>query len=703
MKLPELPSLSLPVLEVPKLGLASFRRRILFRLVFALLAIGTVALALVLLKEEKERAYQNYGLGFQKTHAEIIAQLRHPAGQLALINARRQAVDPAILSPLVLPYGGLDFDDQNKVQQAVETANCSILYPDDSRLCVAIGSNPFAGGFIYLVSQFSASELSPRERGVLDLAGVHRARVSLRMPSEKVTWIAPLEISAEAGSAGMKGRLAGFSPATELLERETRPQRDFRGLLWQSPRCEDAAAVEPCQRRTQLSIRLPVESFREAIVGKARPVWPPTDLDSHAITLQFIGPNGQTLFDSHRAGAIRPLSLPDLSRGLQSGETLTIRKSNEPTSDAFVYKAKDTASELSSPLLLSLIARLPIDTPQLPAPAIDKIRTAVGSYEVKLASDGRGLERGLAVVATRMAWYVGAMLSAILVAWILIEIGLIRRITELTRRAATVSHNVQDERVSSSIAQLDVSDLRGKDELGILAGGLSDLLQRVKDDWQQGQIRAQKEKDMWHAVGHEIMSPLQSLMVLHADAKDPSHRYIQRMQQAVKVLYGQASPSEAIESANLNLSQLELVSFLKTVADNAPFAGVEQVELHTALVQCPVRADEFSLEDVVTHILRNAQRFRTTGTAIRMQLSATEEQAMVCIRNTGPHIAADQLSTIFEYGVSSQTDGDAPASEHRGQGLFVAKTYMAKMGGTIHAENTSEGVNFVLLLRRSLA
>jgi len=35
---------------------------------------------------------------------------------------------------------------------------------------------------------------------------------------------------------------------------------------------------------------------------------------------------------------------------------------------------------------------------------------------------------------------------------------------------------------------------------------------------------------------------------------------------------------------------------------------------------------------------------------------------------------------------------------HRGQGLFVARTYMAKMGGTIEAQNLSEGVQIVLTL-----
>jgi len=43
------------------------------------------------------------------------------------------------------------------------------------------------------------------------------------------------------------------------------------------------------------------------------------------------------------------------------------------------------------------------------------------------------------------------------------------------------------------------------------------------------------------------------------------------------------------------------------------------------------------------------------------------------------------------------------AARQRGQGLFVAKTYMAKMGGTIVAENAPDGVRFVLTLPRVAA
>jgi signal transduction histidine kinase len=294
-----------------------------------------------------------------------------------------------------------------------------------------------------------------------------------------------------------------------------------------------------------------------------------------------------------------------------------------------------------------------------------------------------------------MSWYVAAMLGAIVLAWLVIEVGLIRRIAVLTKRAAAVSHNVQmDATGHARIGQLDVSDLRGRDELGILAGGLADLLQRVKSDVQREQLRAQRERDMLQAVGHEILSPLQSLMVLHPDASDPAHRYVQRMQQAVRVLYGQASPSEALQAAELELAPLDLDAFLREVAANAQFAGLADVHYTPLAAPLMVRADPFSLEDIVTHILRNADRHRSPGTPVTLSLQQRATQAVIGIHNVGPAIPPEMLERIFDYGVS---DAAAAGTEgRRGQGLFVARTYMAKMGGTVEAGNVGGGVLFSL-------
>ena len=187
------------------------------------------------------------------------------------------------------------------------------------------------------------------------------------------------------------------------------------------------------------------------------------------------------------------------------------------------------------------------------------------------------------------------------------------------------------------------------------------------------------------------MSPLQSLLALHGKPDDPDHRYLARMQQAVRLLYGAASPSEAFQSSTLAIGVLDLDEFLANVAANAPHIGVTDVQYRALGHPVPVKADEYSLEDVLSHLLKNADRHRAPGTGIQLTLDASRHELKV--HNTGPAIAEEWRDKIFEYGFSGSRD---PAEGSRGQGLFVAKTYMAKMGGTIRAANEDGGVSFYL-------
>jgi two-component system, OmpR family, sensor kinase len=484
------------------------------------------------------------------------------------------------------------------------------------------------------------------------------------------------------------------------LIRESRPVREFRGWVWQSSSCVDQSSDANCARRAFFSIRLPADSLRDAIWRKTQLVWPPADLNEIRVRVQVAALQGK-LFDTDAPRQSEPSALADLSQSLLPGETLQLQRlsGRNTGAPAQVLRSSRDAQEPISPWVRRIVGLLPVDTKVPPLQAVDTVSTPVGNFQATLSGDVRAVERSISIVATRLLWLVGAMLGAIIVAWLLIELGFIRRVTQLTKRAAALSYNVNAPELDKRLAQLDVSDLRGKDELGILAGGLSDLLSRVKDDISREHIRAQQEREMWHAVGHEIMSPLQSLMVLHGQDHDPSHRYVQRMQQAVKVLYGQASPSEAIASAAVNADALDLDAFLQEVAGNAHFSGIEAVGYESANTPVMVRADAFALEDVITHILSNAQRYRTSGTAIAIRLQTTASQAQIRIHNHGPSIPVELLSSIFDYGVSQDKEA-APSTGHRGQGLFVVKTYMQKMGGSVQALNVPSGVEFVLQLPR---
>lgn len=680
-------------------SLASYRLRIVLRMAFLLLALATVGLAVSVLQQEKQLSYESYAQSFRKTQAQLAATLRHPTGQLALLNPHGATAGDGV-RPLLLPFPALDFDDQHKVRQAIAMSGCLAQVGEHGSLCAGIGSNPWAGGFIYVAGTFDSPPLQPHPRREPDVTQSHRVAVSVALRGLQYRWIAPFEIPQdELQAGGMQGRLTGLN-AQDAGKPNARPVRDFRGWIWQSPLCTHAGMTPGdtrCRHSTFFSIRLPVGVLQDALFSQADPAWPPPDLDKIRVQVAVLPPgDGAPLLDTQRDAMTPPFALADLHTQLLPGETLTIARAGNAVGNPELARITGSTNlaDAASPLLLRLIRYLPVETESAPLDSTTTVSASLGDYVLKLHGDARSVNQNLGVVATRVSWFVGAMLGALLLAWLVVEVGIIRPIGILTRRADSVARTV---RGSDSLAQLDFSDLRGRDELGVLASCLHDLLRRVHEDVEREEIRAEQERDMWHAVGHEIMSPLQSLMALHGASDDQSRRYIQRMQQAIRILYGSASPGEAFQSGSVQVEDVDLPAFLRDVAAYAPSAGIADVRFDCGTIDpMIVRADMHALEDVITHVLHNANRHRIAGTAIRMTLSATERNATIAIYNQGQPIAPDLLDKIFEYGVSGRESGGS-----RGQGLFVAKTYMAKMGGTIAAQNVDDGVIFTLTLQRS--
>ena len=693
--------------------LASFRLRLLFRSAFLVLIFAVMALVVAVLQGEKQRAWRNYQNVLAKTKEHIVARLRHPSGQLALMNPERRTNDAGVVHPVLLPFSAIDFDDRNKSWNALEMADCLVRYPRHGSLCVGIGNNPWIGGFIYVAGTFGSGPLVAHEIGDRYLDGAHRMLVSVRLRGIHYRWIAPFEaLPSKRGVPveGVNGRFTGYEELDERDYDKRLPEKDFRGWLWQESRCADARpdGGQDCERKSFFSLRLPVEELIADLLRNRQAPWPPPDLNSIAVEIYLLPPGEDksrkdALFDSASNASVSPFSLNDLGELLQVGESLRIQRGD---GEEILIRGREGLEEQVSPLLTGLIRRLPVSdegqdagsTPQIELE--DSVTTPLGDYRITLHGDaGRVVNKTLSATATRLSWFVGAVMVVIVLVWLVIEIGMIRRIARFTRRARQFS----PWREESEFIAFDFSDLEGSDELGILAGRLDWLLARVREDASRERIRAAQEKEQWHAVGHEIMSPLQSLLALHGSPEDPDYRYLARMQQAIRVLYGSATPSEAFQSSSVALETLDLDGFFADIADNASHIGVSDVQYVPRGVSVLARADEYALEDVMGHLLKNADRHRSPGTPITLSLGPEDEaepgSVSMKVHNIGPPIASEWLDKIFEYGFSGSTgQGD---EGRRGQGLFVAKTYMAKMGGTIRVVNEANGVSFYLSLKRA--
>ena len=116
-----------------------------------------------MLQDEKQRSHRIYAEGLRKNQAQIAARLRHPTGQLALLNApcgwtgRRTPLRPLAAavfarSTSTTAYKALAGGGDGRLLAAVPRVA--------PRCAWASGANPYAGGFVYVVgSLLAAGEL----------------------------------------------------------------------------------------------------------------------------------------------------------------------------------------------------------------------------------------------------------------------------------------------------------------------------------------------------------------------------------------------------------------------------------------------------------------------------------------------------------------------------------------------------------------
>lgn len=113
-----------------------------------------------------------------------------------------------------------------------------------------------------------------------------------------------------------------------------------------------------------------------------------------------------------------------------------------------------------------------------------------------------------------------------------------------------------------------------------------------------------------------------------------------------------------------------------------------------------VRADAIRLAQVVGNLLHNACKFTQAGGRIELSAVAEDRQAVIRVRDNGPGIPPDKLSSIFgmfaQLGVAGQNKGGL------GIGLHLARNLVELHEGTIEAFSDGEGRGTEFVVRLPL-
>src|SRR5208282_2576286 len=128
-----------------------------------------------------------------------------------------------------------------------------------------------------------------------------------------------------------------------------------------------------------------------------------------------------------------------------------------------------------------------------------------------------------------------------------------------------------------------------------------------------------------------------------------------------------------------------------------PLAKQARVEMQiiNGLNGVTIHADRHRLEQVLLNLALNAFRFMPGGGWLSIRGSdGNHEGVLIEVRDTGPGIAPDDLSRIFDAGFSTR-----PGSS--GLGLAVCRRILEQHGGSIEAESRpGHGATFRLRLPR---
>jgi two-component system, NtrC family, sensor histidine kinase GlrK len=219
---------------------------------------------------------------------------------------------------------------------------------------------------------------------------------------------------------------------------------------------------------------------------------------------------------------------------------------------------------------------------------------------------------------------------------------------------------------------------------------------------------AQERNRFLRHMSHELKTPLASiregtelLMDGAVGALDASQREVIgilrdnsiRLQQLIENLL--SFSAWQARHTGLEISEFRLRPLIKSTLETHQLTAMAQrVHLDLRVEDIELHADRAKLKLILDNLLSNALKYSPRGGMIHIHASTQNEQLVLDVADTGPGIAKDERTAIFEAFYS----GKAPQGGHlkgTGIGLSVVSEFVQAHGGTIEiVDHVFKGAHF---------
>ena len=275
---------------------------------------------------------------------------------------------------------------------------------------------------------------------------------------------------------------------------------------------------------------------------------------------------------------------------------------------------------------------------------------------------------------------------------------LTRRAMRPVLRMTQAAVSIADGKDLSQRSRLGGYD-EGGDELHALAHTLEAMLSRLEEAFEH-------ERRFTSDAAHELRTPLNAMRTQgeyalsreSAQEKDEAIAQMLDKGEEMRALVDQLLLIARLDAGQIPMQEeIDLTALIDGVAQELePLAAERDMRMETALEAVKVCGNRAMLMRAVINLADNAIRYGREGGLIRISVSRTGSEVVICVSDDGEGIAQDALEHVFERFWRADKARTTPGT---GIGLAIVRAAALAHGGDAAVQSTlGEGSSFTIRL-----